>query len=101
MANFMCVFPPQCSSLENSTHCIVPGVAKSQTRLSDFNFHVHFTTVKKAFPISIFPEELIDKYGSKETVGQCMFMSTVTVYILCMCLKIKLSTDLINNSMHI
>ena len=28
------------SGLENSMDCIVPGVAKSQIRLSDFHFHV-------------------------------------------------------------
>ena len=32
---------PQYSGLENSTGCIVHGVAKSRTRLSDF--HVHLT----------------------------------------------------------
>ena len=31
--------PPQYSGLENSTDCIVHGVAKSQTRLRDFHFH--------------------------------------------------------------
>ena len=31
-------FPLQYSSLENSVDCIVHGVAKSQGRLSDFNF---------------------------------------------------------------
>ena len=31
--------PLQCSGLENSMDCIVHGVAKSQTRLSNFNFH--------------------------------------------------------------
>ena len=31
--------PRQCSGLENSTDCIVPGAAKSWTRLSDFHFH--------------------------------------------------------------
>ena len=31
--------PLQYSSLENSTNCIVHGVAKSWTRLSDFHFH--------------------------------------------------------------
>ena len=30
--------PPQCSGLENATDCIVHGVTKSQTRLSDFHF---------------------------------------------------------------
>ena len=29
----------QYSGLENSTDCIVPGVAKSRTQLSDFHFH--------------------------------------------------------------
>ena len=32
-------YPLQYSGLENSTDCIVHGVAKSQTRLSDFHFH--------------------------------------------------------------
>ena len=31
----------QYSGLENSTDCIVHGVAKSQTRLSDFYLHFH------------------------------------------------------------
>ena len=33
-------YPLQHSGLENSMYCIVHGVAKSQTRLSDF--HLHF-----------------------------------------------------------
>ena len=32
-------YPLQYSGLENSMDCIVQGVAKSQTRLSDFHFH--------------------------------------------------------------
>ena len=32
-------YPLQYSGLENSTGCIVHGVSKSQTRLSDFHFH--------------------------------------------------------------
>ena len=32
-------YPLQYSGLENSMNCIVHGVAKSRTRLSDFNFH--------------------------------------------------------------
>ena len=35
----------QHSCLESSTHCIVRGVAKSQTRLSDFHFHVSPATL--------------------------------------------------------
>ena len=31
---------PQYSGLENSRDCIVHGVTKSQTRLSDFHFHL-------------------------------------------------------------
>ena len=30
----------QCSGLENAMDCIVHGVVKSQTRLSDFHFHI-------------------------------------------------------------
>ena len=36
-------YPPQDSGLENSMDCIVHGVAKSRTRLS--NFHFHFTFI--------------------------------------------------------
>ena len=32
-------YPLQCSGLENSTGCIVHGVTKSWTRLSDFHIH--------------------------------------------------------------
>ena len=31
-------YPLQCSGLENSMHCVVCGVSKSWTRLSDFHF---------------------------------------------------------------
>ena len=41
-------YPLQYSGLENSMDCIVHGVAKSQTRLS--NFHFYFQKEKKAFP---------------------------------------------------
>ena len=34
--------PLQCSGLENSMDCIVHGVAKSRTRLSDFRSLTHF-----------------------------------------------------------
>ena len=33
-------YPLQYSGLENSMECVVHGVAKSQTQLSDFHFHV-------------------------------------------------------------
>ena len=34
-------YPLQYSGLENSMDCIVHGVTKSQTRLSDFHFYFH------------------------------------------------------------
>ena len=34
-------YPLQFSGLENSMDCIVHGVTKSRTRLSDFHFHFH------------------------------------------------------------
>ena len=43
-------YPLQYSSLENSKDCIVHGVAKSQTQLSDF----HFTSLHEAFDILSF-----------------------------------------------
>ena len=33
-------YPLQYSGLENSMDCVVHGVAKSQTQLSDFHFHL-------------------------------------------------------------
>ena len=43
-------YPLQYSGLENSMGCIVHGVAKSRTQLSDF----HFQTNVSAFQISCF-----------------------------------------------
>ena len=40
-------YPRQYSSLENSMDCIVHGVAKSQTQLSDFHFHLYVFTNKQ------------------------------------------------------
>ena len=34
-------YPLQYSGLENSVNCIVYGVAKSRTQLSDFHFHFY------------------------------------------------------------
>ena len=42
-------YPLQSSGLENSMDCIVPGVTKSQTGLSDFHFHFHATLAKFAW----------------------------------------------------
>ena len=40
----------QYSGLENSMDCIVHGVAKGQTQLSDFHFHFHFSSVYSGHP---------------------------------------------------
>ena len=37
---------PQCSGLENSMDCIVQGIAKSQTWLSHFHFHLPFALAR-------------------------------------------------------
>ena len=39
-------YPLQYSDLENSVHCSVFGVAKSQTRLSDFHFDFTLKTLE-------------------------------------------------------
>ena len=48
-------YPLQCSGLENSMDCIVHGVAKSQTQLSDFHFIItpshHYHNEKPSFPL--------------------------------------------------
>ena len=50
-------YPLQYSGLENSMDCIVHGVAKSQTRLSDF----HFTSIQN--------KKLFKKLEQKESKG--------------------------------
>ena len=47
-------YPLQYSGLEDSTDCIVHGVAKSQTRLSGFHFHFSLSLV---LPASLIWEE--------------------------------------------
>ena len=49
-------YPLQYSGLENSMDCIVHGVAKSWTRLSNFHFHIINSTDHVIFqlPVSFF-----------------------------------------------
>ena len=42
-------YPLQYSGLENSTDCIVHGVAKSRTRLSDFHFTLFWEYLLRVF----------------------------------------------------
>ena len=44
-------YPLQYSGLENSVDCIVHGVAKSRTRLSDFHFHFQIPAVAVFLPL--------------------------------------------------
>ena len=46
-------YPLKCSGLENSTDCIVYGVTKSRTQLSNFHFHCPKEPHWKAAEISI------------------------------------------------
>ena len=50
-------YPLQYSGLENSTDCIVHGVSKSWTQLSDFHFHT-FLCMKCSLGIFNFLEEI-------------------------------------------
>ena len=52
-------YPLQYSGLENSTDCIVHGVAKSRTRLS--NFHFHFSLTLITIHLSLFLSRVITK----------------------------------------
>ena len=47
-------YPFQYSGMENSMDCIVHGVAKSQTQLSDFHFHFNMKSSFKQIYSEIF-----------------------------------------------
>ena len=51
-------YPLQYSGLENSKDCIVHGVTKRQTRLS--NFHFHFSTIREGDCIALVGVQLAD-----------------------------------------
>ena len=63
-------YPLQYSGLENFTDCIVRGVAKSRTRLSDF----HFLTVLRASQVALVvknqPASAGDRHRSCPWVGK-------------------------------
>ena len=59
-------YPLQYSGLENSMDCIVHGVAKSQTRLSDFHFtSLHF--IHQCFKVLNLDKKIISKINEVET----------------------------------
>ena len=57
-------YPLQYSSLENSMDCIVHGVAKSRTRLSDFHFHLLLLRTSACFLI-LQPSPITSSSNSK------------------------------------
>ena len=46
-------YPLQYSGLENSMDCIVHGIAKSQTQLSDFHFTLKCSTFSSVTPVGV------------------------------------------------
>ena len=72
-------YPVQYSGLENCMDCIVHGVAKSQTRLSDLHFH--FTVWQEAYTIIY-----LQYQKNKEQTFSCAvskFAAHVTVHAYC------------------
>ena len=65
-------YPLQCSCLVNSMDCIVHGVAKSWTWLSDFPFHVYVTqwniSLSLSFFFNIFSIQFIYFFGNPTAV---------------------------------
>ena len=62
-------YPLQYSGLENSMDCIVHGVTKSWTQLSDFHFHIHF------------PEEHLDHFQVWATVNEAAINIYMQVFV--------------------
>ena len=58
-------YPLQYSGLENSMDCMVHGVAKSRTRLSDFHFHIT-NTLAWRIPWTEEPGGLYSPWGRKD-----------------------------------
>ena len=46
-------YPLQCFDLENSMDCIVHGVTKSGTQLSDFHFHFHAKSLQLLLTVTL------------------------------------------------
>ena len=69
-------YPLQYSGPENSMNCIIHGVAKSWTWLSDFHFTSHFT-----YPFHLCLWRL------PTLSGWCMCTHTVCVCVLCVCVR--------------
>ena len=76
-------YPLQYSGLENSMDCIVHGVSKSRTRLSDFHFHFGYQHSKLLLQVLEiqkwlkdkipFPVECTFKSGETENIHKIKF----------------------------
>ena len=72
----------QYTGLENSMGCIVHGVAKSQTWLSDFHFHFLLKTFSKLLKTSLLlPSLLPHPYCSGLLVSQCSPLSPALLMV--------------------
>ena len=67
-------YPLQYSGLENSMDCIVHGVAKSQTQLSDFHFHLHSQTCPGL--------DLFHGHPTLEAIGDLTSVSKMCLWLL-------------------
>ena len=77
-------YPLQYSGLENSMDCMVHGVTKSQTRLSDFHFMItpphHYHNEKPGFPlVSYLFSSLYYQYISLDSCQSRILCSVQTV----------------------
>ena len=74
-------YPLQYSGLENSKDCIVHGVTKSWTQLSDFHFHIYtmeyYSAIKRNTSESVLvrwmnPETVIQSEVGQKEKNTCM-----------------------------
>ena len=79
-------YPFQYSGLENSLDCIVHGVTKSQTQLSDFHFHFSF---KISFIISF----LFGKLPLAILLGYVRWRQILLFFFLWECLGLYFTPD--------
>ena len=72
-------YPLQYSGLENSVGCIVHGVAKSQTRLSDFHFHFHMWGTDYVTLTSVSLSLWVRSWDKKSIFHDCCCEEDVTI----------------------
>ena len=88
-------YPLQCSGLANSMDCIIHGVAKSRTRLSDFH-SLHFTCFWKCNFQSLLGDEKI--YKSSVTLSN--YRKLVVSFRSVNCTNGNLVSKLLSQNIH-